>query len=67
MLEFAYIFQCEGASSGAIQDILGCSKKTANDLQTEVARLEPFQVIARSDEKTAEFTKFTAEVFYKNY
>lgn len=67
LLEFAYIFQCEGVPSGSIQDILGCSQKTAKDLQTEIARLEPFQVISRSNEKTEEFTKFTAEAFYKNY
>lgn len=67
LLEFAYIFQCDGVSSGSIQDILGCSQKTAKDLQTEIARLEPFQVISRSNEKTEEFTKFTAEAFYKNY
>lgn len=67
LLEFAYIFQCEGVSPSSVQDILGCSKKTASDLQTEIARLEPFQVIARSDEKTAEFVKFAAEAFYKSY
>lgn len=67
LLEFAYIFQCEGVSSSSIQDILGCSKKTASELQTEIARLEPFQVIARSEEKTVEFTKFAAEAFYKCY
>lgn len=67
LLEFALIFQCEGVSASSIQDILGCNKKTAYDLQTEVAKLEPFQVIARSDEKTAEFVKFAAEAFYKNY
>lgn len=67
LLEFAYIFQCEGFSPGAIQDILGCSTKTAKDLQTEIARLEPWQVIARSQEKTDEFVKFTAEAFYQNY
>ena len=65
--EFSYIFQCEGASSNAIQDILGCSQKTAKDLQSEIARLEPFQVISRSSVKTEEFTKFVAEAFYKNY
>lgn len=67
LLEFSYIFQCEGASSNAIQDILGCSPKTAKDLQSEIARLEPFQVISRSAVKTEEFTKFVAEPFYKNY
>ena len=67
LLEFAYIFQCEGVSAGSVQDILGCSAKTAKDLQTEIARLEPWQVIARSPEKTEEFVKFTAEAFYKSY
>ena len=67
LLEFAYIFQCEGVGAGSVQDILGCSSKTAKDLQTEIARLEPWQVIARSSEKTEEFVKFTAEAFYKGY
>jgi ribosomal protein L30E len=63
LLEFAYIFQCEGISASSIQDILGCSTKTAKGLQIEGARLEPWQVISRSQEKTEEFTKFTAEAF----
>jgi len=67
LLEFAYIFQCEGVSSPSVQDILGCSSKTAKDLQTEIARLEPWQVISRSQGKKDEFIKFTAEAFYKNY
>lgn len=67
LLEFAYIFQCEGVSASSLQDILGCSNKTAKDLQTEVARLEPFQVISRSDRKTEEFVKFTGEAFYRSY
>ena len=67
LLEFAYIFQCEGVSAGSIQNILGCSNKTAKELQIEIARLEPWQVISRSSEKTEEFVKFTAEAFYKNY
>ena len=67
LLEFAYIFQCDGVAAGSVQDILGCTAKTAKDLQTEIARLEPWQVIARSQEKTEEFVKFTAEAFYKTY
>lgn len=67
LLEFAYIFQCEGVSTSSVQDILGCANKTAKDLQTEIARLEPFQVIARSSKKSAEFMKFEAEAFYKSY
>ncbi|MFH1729815.1 MAG: DndE family protein [Pseudomonadota bacterium] len=67
LLEFAYIFQCEGVSASSVQDILGCNNKTAKDLQTEIARLEPFQVISRSSEKTAEYMKFNAEAFYRSY
>lgn len=67
LLEFSYIFQSEGTSAKAIQDILGCSNKTAKDLQSEIAKLEPFQVISRSNIKTDDFMKFTAEPFYKNY
>jgi DNA sulfur modification protein DndE len=67
LLEFAYIFQCDGVTAASVQDILGCSTKTAKDLQVEIARLEPWQVIARSPAKTEEFVKFTAEAFYKTY
>ncbi|HPD66197.1 MAG TPA: DndE family protein [Bacteroidia bacterium] len=67
LLEFAFVFQCEGVSASSIQDILGCSSKTAKDLQSEIARLEPFQVISRSNNKSEDFVKFIAEPFYKNY
>jgi len=67
LLEFAYLFQCDGVSANALQDILGCSSKTAKDLQVEVARLEPGQVISRSPDQIEGFVKFAAEVFYKNY
>jgi len=67
LLEFSYIFQSEGATAKAIQDILGCNPKTAKDLQSEIAKLEPFQVISRSTMKTEEFVKFGAEAFYKSY
>jgi hypothetical protein len=46
---------------------LACSSKTAKCLQTEIARPEPWQVVARSREKTEVFVKFTAEAFYKRY
>lgn len=67
LLEFAYIFQCEGVTAPSVQKILGCNSKTAKELQTEIARLEPWQVVSRSSDKTEEFVKFTAEAFYKNY
>jgi DNA sulfur modification protein DndE len=65
LLEFVFIFQCEGVAAGSVQGILGCSSRTARELQTEIARLEPWQVISRSPGKTEEFVKFTAEAFYK--
>ena len=67
LLEFAYIFQCEGVASSSVQKILGCSSRTAKELQMEIARLEPWQVVSRSADKTEEFVKFTAEAFYKNF
>ncbi|MCX5633030.1 MAG: hypothetical protein NTW93_05085 [Phycisphaerae bacterium] len=67
LLEFALIFQCEGITANSIQKILGCNSKTAKDLQTEIARPEPFQVISRSSNKTEDFIKFNAEAFYKIY
>jgi DNA sulfur modification protein DndE len=67
LLEFAFIFQCEGVSSGSVQEILGCNSKTAKELQTEIARLEPWQVVSRSPKRTEDYIKFTAEAFYKTY
>ena len=51
LLEFAYIFQCDGVSASSVQDILGCTGKTAKDLQTEIARLEPWQAFSRSQRR----------------
>lgn len=65
LLEFAFIFQSRGVSPSAIQDILGCSAKTARELQVEISHLEPFQAITKGTDKNQEFIKFTAEAFYK--
>jgi DNA sulfur modification protein DndE len=67
LLEFTYIFQCDGVTAPSVQKILGCSNRAAHDLQTEIARLEPGQAIVRGYEKAQEFVKFTAEMFYKSY
>lgn len=66
-MEFADIFQCDGVSANAIHDILGCGGTTARDLQVEISRLEPFQVISKSDINTERFTKFKAEAFFQSY
>jgi hypothetical protein len=39
LLEFTYIVQCDGVTSGSVQDILGCSARTAKDLQTEICTI----------------------------
>ena len=41
--------------------------KTAKDLQVEVARLEPWQVISRSQDRAEGFVKFAAEAFYRSH
>src|SRR5207237_4102790 len=67
LLEFAFVFQCDGVTARSVKDILGCTTKVARELETEISRLEPFQVVSRSEDKTQDFTKFTAEAFYKSY
>lgn len=67
LLEFAFIFQSKGVSVGSVQELLGCNQKIAKDAQTEIAKLEPFQVISKSNNKDEDLIKFNAELFYKNY
>lgn len=67
LLEFALIFQSEGVTASSVQKILGCSNKTARDLQVEIARLEPWQVIMRGQEHFDDFIKFKADAFYKSF
>lgn len=67
MLEFSFVFQCEGVSPASIQDLLGCSARTAKDLQVELARLHPFQVISKGLTEDAEYTRFHADAFFQAY
>lgn len=67
LLEFALVFQSEGVTAASIQKILGCNIQTARELQTEIARLEPWQVIMRGKKQSEEFIKFKAESFYQSY
>ena len=60
-------FNVKAYLPGPYKIFWGAAIKTAKDLQTEIARLEPWQAISRSPVKTEEFTKFTEEAFYKNY
>lgn len=67
LLEFSFIFQCEGVSATAVQELLGCSAKTARELQVELARLRPFQVVSKALTDDAEFTRFRADAFFRAY
>lgn len=67
LLEFVYIFQSEGIAPASIQEILGCTNKTAKELQVEISKLERFQVIARSSKKTEEYSKINVIPFYSAY
>jgi hypothetical protein len=55
LLEFAFVFQCDGVTARSVKDILGCTAKTAKDLETEISRLEPFQVVSRGPGQDAGF------------
>lgn len=67
LLEFAFIFASDGISINTLQSVLGCSRRTAQDLQIEISRLLPFQSISKGLLPNEEFVKFKAEAFYKNY
>lgn len=67
LLEFAFIFQCDGVTAPSVQRILGCNQRVARDLQTEIARLEPWQVVTRGTSPSEDYAKFTAEAFWKTH
>jgi DNA sulfur modification protein DndE len=67
LLEFSFIFQCEGVSVNAVQELLGCSIRTAKDLQVELAHLRPFHVVSKALSEGEEFVKFRADAFFRAY
>lgn len=67
LLEFSFVFQCEGVTQKTIQELFGCKSKKAKNLQVEVSRLKPFQVISKGFQQAEDFIKFEAEAFYKSY
>jgi type IV secretory pathway VirB4 component len=67
LLEFSLIFQSEGVSPTAVQELLGCPAKTAKDLQIELARLRPFQLVSKALSDDSEFLRFRADAFYRAY
>lgn len=67
LLEFAYIFQCDGVSANSIQDILGCSQKLSKDLSVDLSKLRVHEVVGKINETHREFVKFDAIKFYENF
>ncbi len=68
LLEFVLIFQCEGVSASAIQNLVGCSQTVARELQQDIAKLKPFAVVTKpSVGARSNYVEFTATPFHKAY
>lgn len=67
LLEFSFIFQCDGVSSKSVQDLIACPQKMAKELQIEIAKLKKFHVISRSLVDGEDITKIEIIPFYKAF
>lgn len=67
LLEFSFIFQCDGVSSKAVQDLLACSQKTAKELQTDIAKQKVFHAISKSLNDAEEVTRLKILPFYEAF
>jgi len=67
LLEFSFLFQCDGVASKSVQDLIACPQKIAKELQLEIAKLKKFQVISRSLVEGEEFTRLEILPFYQAY
>lgn len=67
LLEFAYIFQCDGVSPNSIQDILGCSVKSAKELSVDLSKLKIHEVVSKVNQNGFDFIKFEAIKFYEQF
>lgn len=67
LLEFCFIFGCDGVKETAVQNILGCTKNTAKDIQFELANLRPSMVISKAISDEGTVTRFKANAFYEEY
>ncbi len=68
LLEFVLIFQCEGVSATAIQNLLGCPQSVARELQQDIAKLKPFSVVTKpSVGARSNYVEFIATPFRKAY
>lgn len=67
LLEFFFMFQCDGLSSSEIQRVLGCSRGAAVQLEAQIPKLKPFEVVAKPLGDDAEYSFFRADAFYEAY
>ena len=67
LLEFSFIFQCDGVSAKAVQDLLACSQKTAKELQTDIAKQKVFHAISKSLNDSEEVTRLKIMPFYEAF
>jgi type IV secretory pathway VirB4 component len=65
LLEFSFIFQCDGVSAKSVQDLLACTQKTAKELQTEIAKQKVFFAISKSLVESEEVTRLKILPFYE--
>jgi len=67
LLEFSFIFQCDGVSAKAVQELLACSQKTAKELQTDIAKQKVFHAISKSLNDSEEVTRLKIMPFYEAF
>lgn len=67
LLEFFITFQSDGLTAAEVQELLGCSLKTARDLPAIVARLKPFEAVSRDMTGAPGVLRFTANSFFQAY
>jgi DNA sulfur modification protein DndE len=68
LLEFVLIFQCEGVSASAIQNLVGCPQSVARELQQDIAKLKPGVVVTKpSVGARSNYVEFNAIPFHKAY
>ena len=65
LLEFSFIFQCDGVSAKSVQDLLACTQKTAKELQTAIAKQKVFHAISKSLVESEEVTRLKILPFYE--
>lgn len=67
LLEFFFMFQCDGITAAHLQNLIGCNPRMAKALQTEVPRLHPFEVVAKPMNRDMDQLRFQATPFHAAY